>query len=78
MFTIVMVKLSIHLSVVTISATLVVFFLGFDFIWLYGLLIPLAWARLYREKHTIVEVLTGIAVSLLVTFITIQSFLAVS
>jgi len=69
-------KLSIHLAVVTIASTLVIFFLGKSFIWLYILLLPLGWARIYREKHTRLEVATGIMISLFVTLSVIQVFMA--
>lgn len=68
-------KMSIHLAVLTVATTLVVFFLGYIYAWLYILLLPLAWSRFYREKHTIPEVLTGIAISFGVTVTIIESFL---
>lgn len=67
-------KLSIHLAVLTIAATLVVFFLGRPYVWLYLLLFPLGWARLYREKHTLTEVFTGILISFIVTGLVIEIF----
>lgn len=67
-------KLSIHLAVLTIAATLVVYFLGLDYIWLYLLLIPLGWARYYREKHTLSEIFAGIFLSLIITVFIIKAF----
>lgn len=69
-------KLSIHLAVLTIASTLVVYFLGYQYLWLYTLLIPLGWARYYREKHSLLEVFTGILISFLVTILVIETFMA--
>ncbi|MCL4387439.1 MAG: hypothetical protein M1355_01525 [Patescibacteria group bacterium] len=68
-------KLSIHLAVLTIAATLVVYFLGFSYLPVYLLIIPLAWARYYRERHDLLEVLSGIGVSLIVTIFSMQILL---
>jgi len=68
-------KLSIHLAVSTIAATLVVFFLGVQYAWLYFLLLPLGWARVYREKHSLPEILMGVFISLIVTTFVIGIFI---
>ena len=68
-------KLSIHLAVLTIAATLVVYFLGFSYLPVYLLIIPLAWASFYRERHDLLEVLSGIGVSLVVTIFSMQILL---
>lgn len=67
-------KLSIHLAVLTIVATLVVFFLGYSYIWLYLLLLPLGWGRYYREKHSLPEILAGTSLSFIVTLVIIEMF----
>ena len=71
-------KLSIHLAVLTIAATLVVFFLGISYLWLYLLLLPLGWARVYRDKHSLSEMLMGIFISLVVTSVVIEIFLSMN
>lgn len=71
-------KLSIHLAVLTIAATLVIYLLGQDYLWLYSLIIPLGWARWYREKHTLAEIFVGIFLSFIVTFVIIKAFILVS
>lgn len=69
-------KLSIHLAVYTIATTLVVFFLGTSYLWLYLLLLPLGWARVYRDKHSLFEIFMGIFISLVVTSAVIEAFQA--
>ena len=71
-------KLSIHLAVLTIASTLVVYFLGYQYLWLYLLLIPLGWARYYREKHDLSEIFAGIFLSFLVTIFIIETFMIAS
>ena len=67
-------NVSIHLAVVTLAATLVTFFLGDEYLLLYILLVPIAWARVYREKHSLLEVIFGVFVSFVVTLAVIQVF----
>lgn len=67
-------KLSIHLAVLTIVATLVVFFLGNSYLWLYLLILPLGWSRYYREKHSFPEIFAGTFLSFFVTLVIIAMF----
>lgn len=53
-------KISGHIVVATLAISTVVLFFGFQFFWLFILLIPIMWARLTLKVHTIPELLGGV------------------
>jgi|GEM_PF-771666 len=63
-------KISIHASTLTALVTLIVIFRGFDYVPLYLLVIPVAWARLYLQQHTIAQLVGGSLMGAVVTYAT--------
>lgn len=64
-------KISVHTGMFASIATISVIIFGTQFWWLYLLLIPLIWARVYRKRHTIWQAVAG---ALLVSFLTLATF----
>ena len=66
-------KISVHTSMFSSIATVAIVVFGLQFWWLYLFLIPLAWARIYRKRHTfgqtILGATSGAAITLLVFWI---------
>ena len=68
-------KISFHTSVTTSCVIVLVLLVNFNLVWLF-LLIPLiVWARVYREKHTLLQTIVG---TLLATVNTLICFLFLS
>lgn len=60
-------KISFHTSVTTGCIMVLVFLVNTSFIWLF-LLIPLiAWARIYRERHTFLQTVVGTLLAIINT-----------
>ena len=60
-------KVSIHTALFSAAVTVFVILIGVQFSWLYLLLIPLAWSRFYRHKHTINQVIGGAIIAFILT-----------
>ena len=60
-------KISVHMTMLSSIATVVVILFGIKFWWLYLFLIPLAWARIHRHRHTIWQAVTGSLVAFVLT-----------
>lgn len=67
-------KISIHTGMFASIATIATIIFGLRFWWLYLLLIPLAWSRIYRKKHTIWQTIMGAAATSLITLLTFWVF----
>jgi len=56
-------KVSMHLGTLTAAIVCVLFLFGSHLLWLFLFLPPVIWARLYRRKHTLLQILAAIALS---------------
>lgn len=61
-------KISIHASTMAALVTLLVIFRGQEYLPLYLLLLPLAWARLELKQHTIAQLIGGALLGVAVTY----------
>ncbi len=52
-------KVSIHTALYSSVITVIVILMGGRFAWLYLILIPLSWSRIYRHRHTLTQVIGG-------------------
>lgn len=67
-------KISFHTSVTTGCIMVLVFLVNTSFIWLF-LLIPLiAWARIYRERHTFLQTAVGTLLAIINTALVFHFF----
>jgi hypothetical protein len=60
-------KISIHMAVFASVSTVVSVLYGPKFIWLYIVLIPLAWSRIHRKRHNLMQVSAGALLSFILT-----------
>jgi len=60
-------KVSIHTALYSSIITVLVILLGAWYGWLYLLLIPLAWSRIYRHRHSVVQVVGGAIIAFVST-----------
>ena len=60
-------KISIHMTMLTSIITVAVIVFGPVYAWFYFLLVPLAWSRVHRKKHTLLQVTVGAVLSFLLT-----------
>lgn len=67
-------KISVHTGTFASIATISVILFGTQFWWLYLLLVPLAWARIFRRRHTIWQTVMGAALMSLLTLATFWFF----
>lgn len=67
-------KVSVHTGMFASIATISVVIFGIQFWWLYLLLIPLAWSRVFRRRHTIWQTVAGAMVVSLLTLSTFWAF----
>lgn len=61
-------KISLHAATLTAVASLVIIFRGPEFLWLYLLFLPVAWARLVLKQHTIAQLSAGFIAGLVITY----------
>lgn len=59
-------KISAHTSTLAGIVTAVVLFTGGSWWWLYVLLIPIIWARMARQRHTLAQLFAGAILSVLI------------
>lgn len=64
-------KISVHTGMFASIVTISVVLFGSSFAWLYLILIPLSWSRIYRRRHTIWQTTIG---ALLTSFLTLVTF----
>jgi membrane-associated phospholipid phosphatase len=67
-------KISIHATFLVSSVLIIMFFWGAKFWPLFFLLIPVAWARIYRKRHTPMQILVGAVLSFIVTYLVFHYF----
>lgn len=60
-------KISVHTALYSSIVTITVILYGIEWAFLYLLLIPLAWSRVYRNKHTISQVSGGSLIAFVIT-----------
>lgn len=60
-------KVSIHTALYSSVITVLVILLGAWYGWLYLLLIPLAWSRIYRHRHSVAQVVGGAIIAFVST-----------
>jgi membrane-associated phospholipid phosphatase len=60
-------KVSIHTALLSSVITVIVIIFGPPYAWLYLLLIPLCWSRVYRKRHTLTQVVGGAMIAYVVT-----------
>lgn len=62
-------KISLHAASLTAMITLMVLFRDPQFAWLYLLILPVAWARLFLHQHTPAQIVAGSLTGAGVTFL---------
>jgi membrane-associated phospholipid phosphatase len=67
-------KISMHTGMFASIATITVVIFGLNFWWLYLTLLPLAWSRIYRKRHTILQTIFGALVTAILTLIIFHIF----
>lgn len=60
-------KISIHMALLTSVITVAMIIFGPIYAWFYFLLIPLAWSRVHRKRHTILQAAAGAALAFIIT-----------
>ena len=60
-------KVSIHTALYSSIVTVLVILLGAPYAWLYLVLIPLGWSRIYRNRHTFEQVIGGSLLAFVLT-----------
>lgn len=61
-------KISVHMATFASVATITVIIFGAEFWWLYLILIPLAWSRIIRKRHTLWQTTAGAVATTILTF----------
>jgi len=67
-------KISVHMAMFSAVATITVVLFGWHMWWLYLLLIPLAWSRIYRKCHTLWQTTAGALLAFAITVLTFKIF----
>jgi membrane-associated phospholipid phosphatase len=60
-------KVSVHTALFSAVSTIALILFGLKFWWLYLLLIPLAWSRIHRKRHSILQVVGGTLLAFVLT-----------
>lgn len=60
-------KVSIHTALFSAISTVIVILFGIQFAWAYLLIIPLAWSRIYRQRHSLNQVIGGAIIAFVLT-----------
>lgn len=60
-------KVSIHTALYSSVITVLVILFGIKFGWLYLFLIPLAWSRIYRHRHSLQQAIGGAIIAFVAT-----------
>jgi membrane-associated phospholipid phosphatase len=56
-------KISLHAGVLSAAATFAIYVFGSSWMWMWGLLLPVSWARVVMKKHTLAQVVAGIVLA---------------
>lgn len=67
-------KISIHTALFSAVSTIIVILFGTQFWWLYLFLVPLAWSRIHRQRHTIWQAVIGSLIAFILTAATFWLF----
>ena len=67
-------KISIHTALFSSVCTVAIILFGWQFAWLYLLLVPLAWSRVHRHRHTLLQVVAGAVLAFVLTTATFWGF----
>ena len=67
-------KISIHTALFSSVCTVAIIIFGWHFAWLYLLLLPLAWSRVHRHRHTLLQVVAGALLAFVLTIATFWAF----
>jgi len=67
-------KISYHTTVTTSVVSAIAILGGLRFVWLFPLIIPVAWARVALKKHTFAQVVFGAIVAFLLTYLVFHLF----
>lgn len=67
-------KISVHMAMFASIATISVILFGNQCAWLYLLLIPLAWSRIYRKRHTPWQATAGAILASIMTAVIFKIF----
>ncbi len=67
-------KISVHTAMFASIATIAVVIFGAQFWWLYLILLPLAWSRIYRKRHTVWQTIFGASGATLITLLVFTIF----
>lgn len=62
-------KVSIHTALYSAIVTVIVILFGIPYAWLYLILVPLAWSRIYRHRHSLNQVIGGAIIAFVLTSI---------
>ncbi len=60
-------KISVHTALYSSVITVTVILYGIEWAFFYLLIIPLAWSRVYRNRHTISQVIGGALIAFVIT-----------
>lgn len=60
-------KISIHMALFSSVVTVAVILFGAPYAWFYLILIPLAWSRIHRKRHTLLQAVAGAMMAFVLT-----------
>jgi len=67
-------KISIHGELITLFVLLAILVVSVDLVFLVGLILLVAWARLYLKAHTLTQITSGIILSIVATYLVFSLF----
>jgi membrane-associated phospholipid phosphatase len=67
-------KISIHTALFSSVATVAFILYGPAYLWLYLILIPLIWSRVYRKRHTLLQATAGALLAFVTTIAVFWAF----
>lgn len=67
-------KVSIHTALYSAIVTVIVVLFNIQYAWLYLILVPLAWSRIYRHRHSLNQVIGGAIIAFVLTSIVFWLF----
>jgi membrane-associated phospholipid phosphatase len=68
-------KISIHASGIAGPATFLVYAFGIQFVWMFLLILPVGWARLKLNAHTLSQVVIGFSLTVALTYLLLLIYL---
>ncbi|MCH8292524.1 hypothetical protein IH992_15635 [Candidatus Poribacteria bacterium] len=67
-------KISFHTGVTAGCVTALTLMVNSNFAWFFLLLLPIAWARIYRKRHTFIQAIAGGGLAVIVTKLVLWQF----